>query len=287
MGERGRRRRRRRLAPRRRRALAVLVVPAALALVAGPPPAAAAVRRIDAWFGGRELMTSAWDQLARPPAARAGAADFVVARAAEAATRWRAELAQRPRRLGLRRFAAPVALALVGAFLHLLPGRAPLARPGDRAARSAPAPADVLAWREPASRDPGVARRDPAIAPAEPDARETAAVGDAPPAARAPASPAGGGTGALPGTSAPTGRLDASAPDARLATSFVDVPRVDGREGAGSGGAPLDATPPAVPRRAATAAPPAAAGALDARPDLPPALRAYAAAYLARVGEAP
>jgi len=217
---------------------------------------------------------------------RAGAADFVLARAAESAIVWRERLARRRLRLGLRRLSAPLAVALVGGFLHLLPGRAPsaalhavpagAARDGAADAPAAGPAGDVLAWSRPAP---------PATAPtADPETGAVAAPGSdgAEPSstARGSGSGAGPGTGRLPGDSAPrAGVLDAAS-DAPLGTSFVDLPRPAGRDAAASRAIELGGDVPGGASTVPAAAPPAEVTALEARADLPPVLRAYVAAYL-------
>jgi hypothetical protein len=269
-------------------AVAVLAVPLALAVLTGRPPAEEAARRADAWFDGRELMTSAVDQLARPPAERAGAADFVLSRAAEAAVVWRDRLATRRLHLGLRRLAAPLVVALVGGFLHVLPGRVtPAGVAAGAAARSvtAVAPAGApLAWSRPPGPSATAAARTGALpaAPAEVVARDAATAERTSPA---PGAAAGPGTGPLPGGAAPRDEVLHPRSAAPLDASFVDLPRADGRQADGSGAAELAGdVPPAASGE--PAAGPAAAVELGARPDLPPALRAYVAAYLRRVGAA-
>jgi len=265
-------------------ALVVLTLPVALAALSGWPAAAEAARRADAWFDGKELMTSAHDQLLRAPSERAGAADFVLARAAESAIVWRERLARRRLRLGLRRLSAPLAVALVGGFLHLLPGRAPsaalhavpagAARDGAADAPAAGPAGDVLAWSRPAP---------PATAPtADPETGAVAAPGSdgAEPSPTARGSGAGPGTGRLPGESAPREGVLDSASDEPLGTSFLDLPRPAGRDAAASRAIELGGDVPGGASKVPAAAPPAEATALAARADLPPVLRAYVAAYL-------
>ncbi len=270
-------------------ALAVLAVPLVLAVLAGRAPAEEAARRADAWFDGRELMTSAVDQLVRPPAERAGAADLVLSRAAEAAVLWRERLAARRLHLGLRHLAAPLVVSLVGGFLHVLPGRvAPASVAPGAAARSATAVApagDPLAWSRPAGTPATAAARTGAspAAPAEVVARD-AATGE--PTLPAPGAAAGPGTGPLPGGAAPRDEVLRPQSAAPLGASFVDLPRADGRQADGSGAAKLAGDIPRAASGEPGAARPAATVELGARPDLPPALRAYVAAYLRRVGAA-
>jgi hypothetical protein len=270
-------------------ALAVLAGPLGAALLSGRPPAAEAARRADAWFDGNELMTSAQDQLARRPAERAGAADFVVARAVEAAALWQTRLVTRPLRLGLRRLSAPLALVVVGGFLHLLPGRLPAAvpaGPGRDAAAGGAAPVapagDALAWRRPA--DPATAPRAGSPAASGGDTDAPTGDGVAPPAL-AHGRSSGPGAGNLPGASAPRDGVLHPGSDEPLGTSFVDLPRPEGRDAVGSRPVELGGEIPGSPGGSPAAAPGAQRVEGEAAPDLPPVLRAYVAAYLRRLGD--
>ena len=280
-------------------ALVPLAVAPALALWTGGPSLANAARRADLWFDGAELLTSAHDQLRRAPAERAGAADFVIARAGEAVLRWRALLETRALPVGPPRFGAPIAVALIGGFLYLLPAaparRAAIEDSATVATASGPPVAtherNLLAWRDTAgdatpTRAPSLGRPR---GEATPDERGAIGATSAPLAAAASGAPsqqsAGEGEGGRSaGSSAP--RVEAGDRPAnveRLATTYVDIPRPERR--AGSGSVALEPEPARIdPLPAAGRSAASARVALTRRAFLAPALRAYLDAYRERSG---
>jgi hypothetical protein len=275
---------------------AVLAVPL-LARLGGRPSSTAAARCADRWFDGNELMTSAHDQLCRNPTDRAGAADFVLASAAESAVRWGPQLRARPLGVAPGKLGGPLLLALVGGFLHLLPGHVPadararggpstVRAAGGHAAKPPPSDGNLTAWRQPAERSAAVDAHA-SFAGVAPEGAAVEGTVDLPAETTARV-PTGGeaGTGNLPGSSASgAGAPDVPARDEPLAARFVDVPRRGGRSTADASTVELTTEPPGDgPRVAAT--PPAAEGA-DVRAGLrlSPVLRAYVAAYLRRLAE--
>jgi hypothetical protein len=263
-------------------ALAVVALPTAAALVARRPTLAEAALRADAWLGTHTLLTSALDQLDRPPAARAGAAAVVLAQSETTAAAARPRLAGSAPPAGGRRLGAPLAVGLAAAFLQLVPvsGGATPEMPRELLDAAPPAAAPVVRPSRVEAGDAGAMRagqggRRPGVVAPE-GAPETASA-DRP----------GAGTGAgVPGGTAPGS--GAALPGARAgagptpALEWLDVPRTPG--GAeGRTPVPVIGVPVPLPRVAGGAPVPRAAG-TGARAAQSPALRAWAAAYL-RGGE--
>jgi hypothetical protein len=258
-------------------------------------------------------MTSALDQIDRPPAARAGAADFVLECADRAAVAWRGRLRRGSPELPIRRLVLPLLLAGVGAYLHLLPGAdsggtAPpaAATAGTEADTSEPekdeeGAAGLLAWRQVgAEPDPAHPASTGLQRGAHASSATPGATGDtsaeefsdlAEGAASAPIDPsneAAQAAGEQPGSSRASleGLLEAGDPF-EIEVSYLEIPQADADlAGADSGRAIEARSIPKEPGLTKVAAParqhPAAA-----RSALPPALRAYVAHFLNEIRERP
>lgn len=280
-------------------ALVALLGPVVVALLRHRPSLDRAARIADGWFAGAGLMTAARDQLERSSSERAGAADFVIASADERAPVWRARLRSERRLPSSSRSYGPVVVALVGVFLHLLPG-ASLPRPVEDG--SPPAQAAVSteqrsrAALEPRSgHESATGRSERPRGLPEPGAHRSAAA--APegltsaalslPGADSAGSPglAGDPTGGTsPGRAAPREAKPAAETLEPLPSEFVQIPsrRATQEQGVGA----VELFPTALDELWVESTPaPLRPVEVAGRAELGPELRAYFAAYLSRIRE--
>ena len=133
----------------------VLVASTLAAAASGRPAPTGAAAHADAWFAGRDLLSSTVDLLERRPSERPAAARFVLESAEQHSRAWLAAL--RPIRESLRveRFFAPCALLGVFFFMYGLPGALAQAPARGEPVATSPALVDSTTGR-PAdpSRDP-------------------------------------------------------------------------------------------------------------------------------------
>jgi hypothetical protein len=277
-----------------------VVLAIAIVVVSRRPSTRDAARRADAWFGAKDLMISAWDQLRRGPSERAPAAAFVLARADAMAALWRADVRRKSPPLRWARYYAPIALLMTGAFLDAVGGGAP-----PSALRSAGTPSSIPAMAEPANAPSGLLAWR--AAPASPDAAapmaEQHAARDGAPRAVAPATRRAGSVDASGDASSRVdGRSDSEAGGARagdarpeeqdaagtwneqdLPVQRVDVPRAAGDQSTGAA-VELE-TRPGRPAAMRPAAPPAARTVgVPLGSEVAPTRRGYVAAYLRAIG---
>jgi hypothetical protein len=230
----------------------------------------------------------------------------VLARADAMADVWRARLHSKRRPLGLRRFYAPLAVTMMGAFLHSLVGAVPVPSAervamGPTLVTEPPAPealkasSGLLAWRLEPERGSADSRDGSpflTLPPGDPaaSARDTS-FHAAPEGGRSAGSPAPATDGApgttQAGTSEPndTARHPARSEE-QLSVMYLEIPRPSGDDATGAAGVELD-TGFIVDSAPAAAESTQAARTVDVptRVNLAPTQRAYVAAYLRAIGD--
>jgi hypothetical protein len=263
-------------------------------LLLGRPSLERAAREADRTFSGNGLMSSALELMRRSAVVRERAAGFVLASAGEAAAAWRVRLRQERGRGGLAGFGPPLVALAAATFLLLVPGaresaRDPYERPSpvsapppalragmDRAVREGPIRSDDRAAS--GSRSPLLVEADqlPADLLDEPDL----GVGTSPVASEGSAR----GDDPAPGDATP--RRGARSPAPTGGTPVTGRPLELARKPGKLGREPARGPDlPATVERSSTVPLPARAVGTPARPELSPALRSFAAAYLSQLGD--